>query len=139
MKFLIVNGPNLNLLGTREPNVYGNQSFEEYFQEIETNFSAHDFTYAQSNVEGELIDILQQAVAQYDAVVFNPGGYSHTSVAISDCIAAIDIPVAEVHISNIYAREEYRHHSITGKNAVGVISGFGLAGYQLAVHYFLQS
>ncbi len=138
MKILIVNGPNLNLLGKREPTIYGSESFEDYFKKLQTSYPHCALDYFQSNVEGELINALQQADDHYDGIVMNPGGYSHTSVALSDCIAGIATPVVEVHISNIYARESYRHQSLTGKNSAGIITGFGLPGYNLAIDYFTQ-
>ena len=139
MNILIINGPNLNLLGQREPEIYGSTSFEEYLEELSGKFEQVDFGYFQSNVEGELINMLQDAQGEYDGVIFNGAGYTHTSVAIADAIAGIDVPVVEVHISNIYSREEYRHHSLTGKNCLGVITGFGLAGYQMALEYLLRN
>ena len=131
MEIAIINGPNLNLLGTREPGVYGSRSFEEYLEELRTSFQDISFSYFQSNIEGELIDRLQATKA--DGIVLNAGGYTHTSVAIADAVAAIDIPVVEVHISNVYAREDYRHESKMAKNCKGVIAGFGLNSYKLAV------
>ena len=133
MKILIVNGPNLNLLGTREPQIYGNQSFEDYFNalKIESNV---DLTYFQSNVEGELINCLQEA--DHDGIILNAGGYTHTSVALRDCVASINVPVVEVHISNITKREEFRHTSLISPVAVGCIFGFGLKSYELALHFF---
>jgi 3-dehydroquinate dehydratase II len=131
MEIAIINGPNLNLLGTREPGVYGSRSFEEYLEELRTSFQDITFSYFQSNIEGELIDRLQATKA--DGIVLNAGGYTHTSVAIADAVAAIDIPVVEVHISNVYAREDYRHESKMAKNCKGVIAGFGLNSYKLAV------
>jgi len=138
MRILILNGPNLNLLGKREPEIYGSQSFDQYFLQLDDKYFEHDVEYKQSNVEGELINILQDSDKNYDGIIFNPGGYSHTSIAISDAIAAIDTPVVEVHISNIYAREEYRHTSITAKNCAGIISGFGLSGYDMAIDFLLN-
>jgi len=133
MKILIVNGPNLNLLGTREPQIYGNQSFEDYFNalKIESNV---DLTYFQSNVEGELIDCLQES--DHDGIILNAGGYTHTSVALRDCVASINVPVVEVHISNITKREEFRHTSLISPVAVGCVFGFGLKSYELALHFF---
>ena len=133
MKLLIVNGPNLNLIGQREEEIYGNQSFESYFDALKTEKSA-DLEYFQSNVEGELINALQNS--RHDGVVFNAGGYTHTSVALRDCIAAIKVPVVEVHISNIAAREEFRHTSLISPVAVGCIFGFGLKSYDLAIDFF---
>ncbi len=137
MKIAIINGPNLNLLGTREPAIYGNQSFEQYFEELKTKYPAIEFLYYQSNVEGELINELQRVGFSYDGIIINPGGYTHTSVALGDAIAAINTPVVEVHISNVFGREEFRKLShVSGKSA-GVISGLGLKGYELAVVYFM--
>lgn len=136
MKIAILNGANLNLLGKREPEVYGHQSFESFLDEQSAQYSEVELIYKQSNVEGELINFLHQLDEEVDGFIVNFGGYTHTSVALSDAIAAIETPVVEVHISNIYAREEYRHTSITGKNCVGVITGFGLTSYLLALNYF---
>ena len=133
MKILIVNGPNLNLLGTRDPQIYGNQSFEDYLGQLKAESHA-DISYVQSNVEGELINILQGS--NHDGIVLNAGGYTHTSVALRDCIDAIKIPVVEVHISNISAREPFRHESLLSPVCVGCIFGFGLEGYALALDYF---
>lgn len=134
MNILILNGPNLNLLGEREPEIYGNQSFEDYLGELKNNFPDVEIEYFQSNVEGELINHLHETRNRVDGVVFNAGGYTHTSVAIADAVAAIKTPVVEVHISNVYARsEEIRHQSLMAKNCLGVISGFGLFGYEMAV------
>jgi len=138
MKIIIINGPNLNLLGRREPDIYGDQSFEDFFERIKTNFPNVQLDYFQSNVEGELVNKLQQVGFSYDGIILNAAGYTHTSVAISDAIAAIESPVLEVHISNIYSREEYRHKSLISGNCVGMISGLGLEGYLLALTYFLN-
>ena len=138
MKIIIINGPNLNLLGTRETDIYGDQDFESFFSELKSNFPDCDLEYFQSNIEGELIDKLHLVGFSYDGIIMNGAGYTHTSIAIADAIAAIQTPVVEVHISNIYAREEIRHTSLTGKNAVGVITGLGLSGYILALNYFLS-
>jgi 3-dehydroquinate dehydratase-2 len=138
MKIAIINGPNLNLLGTREVNVYGNQPFETYFEELKKQFPQVEFEYYQSNVEGELINKIQQVGFSYDGIVFNPGGYTHTSVAIGDAIAAIKTPVIEVHISNIFGREDFRKVSHVSAKSVGVISGLGLKGYALAVSYLIS-
>lgn len=139
MKILLLNGPNLNLLGQRQVEIYGNQSFENYFEKLKSLFSEHHLVYSQSNHEGVLIDQLHQARHDFDAVVFNPGGYAHTSVALADAIRSIPIPVIEVHISNIYAREAYRNHSFTAASCKGIISGFGLEGYRLAVLSLIQN
>ncbi len=138
MKLLILNGPNLNLLGLREPSVYGNRSFESYLEEITQVFPVVEFVYAQSNVEGELINLLHEANSNVDGIILNAAGYTHTSVAIADAIAAIKTPVIEVHLSNIYAREEFRHTTLTAKHCIGLISGFGLLSYQLAVEAFIE-
>jgi 3-dehydroquinate dehydratase-2 len=134
MKVLIVNGPNLNLLGKRDPQIYGNVSFENYFVDLKSRFDC-ELEYFQSNVEGEIIDKLQQSDS--DGIVLNAGGYTHTSVAIRDCINAIKAPVVEVHISNIAGRESFRHESLLSQVCVGCIFGFGLKGYDLAVGYFV--
>ena len=139
MKIQIINGPNLNLLGLREPGIYGNEGFEDYLTKLRDIYSIVEIDYFQSNVEGELINKLHEVGFSYDGVVINAGGYTHTSVAIADAIAAIKAPVVEVHISNIYAREEYRHVSLTGKNCKGVLTGFGMDGYRLAIESLLQS
>lgn len=137
MKIAIINGPNLNLLGKREPDVYGDQSFDDFLAQLKNNFPAIQLHYFQSNVEGELINELQKVGFDYDGIVLNPGGYTHTSVAIGDAIASIKTPVVEVHISNIAAREEFRKLSHVSGKARGVISGLGLQGYKLAIEYFL--
>ncbi|MBK6989844.1 MAG: type II 3-dehydroquinate dehydratase [Bacteroidia bacterium] len=138
MTIHIINGPNLNLLGKREPDVYGNQTFEDYFEELKKEFNEVNLTYYQSNVEGELINNLQQHGFSADGIILNAGGYTHTSVAIADAIAAIKSPVVEVHISNVFAREEYRHHSMIAGKCVGSISGFGLYSYSLALNAILE-
>jgi|ERR1017187_1995506 3-dehydroquinate dehydratase-2 len=138
MKLIIINGPNLNLLGVREPSVYGNQSFDEYLKELRKQFSSFQLDYFQSNVEGELINKLQEVGFSYDGIILNAGGYTHTSVAITDAISAIKTPVIEVHISNIYAREEFRHHSLIAGKCKGSICGFGLNSYRLAVESFVK-
>lgn len=136
MKLAIINGPNLNLLGTREKDIYGNMGFNEYLEQLKQKFSNIEFTYFQSNIEGELIDQLHKVGFTYDGIILNAGGYTHTSVALADAVAAIKTPVVEVHISNIFAREDYRHVSYIGKNCIGSISGFGLKSYELAVKSF---
>ena len=138
MKIAIINGPNLNLLGKREPEVYGNQTFEQYFQSLQQQFPDVQFSYFQSNVEGELISELQRVGFEYDGIILNPGGYTHTSVAIGDAIAAIKAPVIEVHISNIHAREDFRKISHVSAKSKGTISGLGLKGYALAVLFFIN-
>jgi 3-dehydroquinate dehydratase-2 len=137
-KILVLNGPNLNLLGKREPDIYGNHSFDEFFQELVIQNTNMILSYYQSNVEGELINKLHEVGFEYDGIIFNAGGYTHTSVAIADAVAAIKTPVIEVHISNVHAREEYRHQSLMAKNCVGVITGLGMQGYELALEYFLK-
>ncbi|HVF96671.1 MAG TPA: type II 3-dehydroquinate dehydratase [Flavisolibacter sp.] len=138
MQIAIINGPNLNLLGKRETDIYGNKSFEEYFQDLQSMFPSVRFTYYQSNVEGELINELQRIGFEYDGIVINPGGYTHTSVALGDAIAAIKSPVIEVHISNVHAREDFRKLSHVSGKAVGSIFGLGLKGYELAVQWILS-
>ena len=138
MKIAIINGPNLNLLGTREVDVYGKESFDSYLEGLKKKFPAINLTYFQSNVEGELIDEIQKVGFSFDGIIFNPGGYTHTSVAIGDAIAAITTPVIEVHISNIFGREEFRKLSHVSAKAKGVISGLGLKGYELAVDFFIS-
>ncbi len=137
MKIAIINGPNLNLLGKREVDIYGNESFETYFTSLKVKFPGIEFSYFQSNVEGELIDEIQRVGFSFDGIILNPAGYTHTSVAIGDAVAAIKTPLVEVHISNIFSREEFRKLSHVSGKAVGVISGFGLKGYELAVSYFI--
>lgn len=133
MKVIIINGPNLNLLGKRDVAIYGNISFEEYFSSLKEIYSDIKLSYFQSNIEGELIDKLQEVGFSYDYILLNAGGYSHTSVSISDAISSIETPVIEVHISNIYSREEFRTKSLLSKNCKGVICGFGLDSYKLAL------
>ena len=136
MKIIIINGPNLNLLGKREPEIYGANSFDDYFKELQIKFSDVDLSYFQSNIEGEIIDKLHEVGFNYDGVVLNAAAYTHTSVGIGDAVKAIDTPVIEVHISNIQAREEFRHQSYIAANAKGIIVGFGLKSYDLAVKRF---
>lgn len=137
MKLLIINGPNLNLLGSREPDTYGNQDFQGFLSNLREKFNTHEIGFFQSNIEGELIDALQQADKEYDGIILNAAAYTHTSVGIGDAVKAIGTPVVEVHISNTYAREEFRHHSFIAPNAKGVILGFGLKSYELAILSFL--
>ncbi|MDB9990170.1 type II 3-dehydroquinate dehydratase [Flavobacteriales bacterium] len=137
-KIIIINGPNLNLLGKREPETYGDKSFDSYLEELLAEFIDVELTSFQSNVEGEIIDKIQETGFSLDGIVLNAGGYTHTSVAIADAIAAIKTPVIEVHISNVYAREEYRHQSLMAKNCKGVIAGFGLYSYKMAIRSFLK-
>ena len=138
MKIAIINGPNLNLLGKRETDIYGNESFDAYLQQLKADYPSIEFSYFQSNTEGELIDEIQRVGFSYDGIVFNPGGYTHTSVAIGDAIAAITTPLVEVHISNIFGREDFRKLSHVSAKAVGVIGGLGLRGYELGVKYFVK-
>lgn len=138
MKLLIVNGPNLNLLGKREPGIYGSSSFESYLGKLKTRFPKVEIDYYQSNIEGELIDRIQQADGLYDGVVLNAGGYTHTSVALADAIGAVKVPVVEVHISCILAREEFRHVSLISPKCKGSIMGFGLDSYRLGILSFLD-
>lgn len=133
LKIAIINGPNLNLLGVREKEIYGSQSFEDYFKILQQKFPEVDFIYFQSNIEGELINKLHEIGFTYDAIILNAGAYTHTSIAIADAIAGIKTPVIEVHISNIFTREDYRHVSYLGKHCKGSISGFGLKGYEIAI------
>ena len=133
MKVIIINGPNLNLLGVREKSIYGNISFKEYFEKLKIEFPLLNLEYFQSNIEGELIDKLQEVGFTYNAILLNAGGYTHTSVAISDCIKAIQTPVYEIHISNIYSREEFRRKSLLSINCKAVICGMGLDSYKLAL------
>lgn len=138
MKILIINGPNLNLIGERETGIYGDLSFNDYMEEIEKNYPEHKISSFQSNIEGEIINRLQEANLEVNAVILNAGGYTHTSVAIADAIRAIEIPVVEVHISNLLTREAYRHVSIIGPACIGTIMGFGLESYRLAIESFTK-
>ena len=139
MKLLIINGANLNLLGKREPALYGSTDFDTFFTALLDEYPAVDLNYYQSNIEGELVEMLQEAdEADYDGIILNAGGYTHTSVAIADAVAAINTPVIEVHISNLFARETFRQHSLSAPYCKGVITGFGLDGYRLAVEAFLK-
>jgi 3-dehydroquinate dehydratase-2 len=138
MKIAIINGPNLNLLGKRETDIYGSESFDTYLQKLKNKFREIEIDYFQSNVEGELINYIQQKGFSDNGIIFNPGGYTHTSIAIGDAIAAITTPVVEVHISNIFGREEFRKISHVSGKSVGVISGLGLLGYDLALQYFVS-
>ncbi len=138
MKIAIINGPNLNLLGVREVDIYGEESFASFFDKLQEKFTSVEFLYYQSNVEGELINKIQEVGFSFNGIIFNPGGYTHTSVAIGDAIAAITSPVIEVHISNIFGREEVRKLSHVSAKAKGVISGLGLKGYELAIDYFTK-
>jgi len=137
MKIAIINGPNLNLLGKREVDIYGETSFDVFLKQLQDKYANQEISYFQSNVEGELINEIQRVGFSYDGIIINPGGYTHTSVAIGDAIAAITTPVIEVHISNIFSREDFRKLSHISAKAKGVISGLGLKGYELALEYFL--
>ena len=138
MKVIIINGPNLNLLGKRNPDIYGRVSFEDYFQILQKNFSSIELSMYQSNIEGELINKLQEVGFSYDYVILNGGGYTHSSVAIADCIDAIRTPVIEVHISNIYSREDFRKVSLFSPFCLGSIVGLGLDGYKLAINHIIN-
>ncbi|MBL7751040.1 MAG: type II 3-dehydroquinate dehydratase [Chitinophagaceae bacterium] len=137
MRISIINGPNLNLLGKREPEIYGDQSFEQYLETLSGKYPSVSFTYFQSNVEGELIDQIQRTGFDHHGIILNPGGYTHTSVSIGDAIAAVKAPVIEVHISNVHAREDFRKFSHVSGQARGSIFGLGLHGYELALQWFL--
>jgi 3-dehydroquinate dehydratase II len=139
MNIAIINGPNLNLLGKREPHIYGSHTFEDYFKTLQAAFSQQvTLTYFQSNHEGALIDAIHELGFSFDGIVLNAGAFTHTSIAIADAIGAVPAPVVEVHISNVHAREAYRHHSYLSAKCAGVIVGFGLMGYQLAVQYLTE-
>ena len=137
MKVIIINGPNLNLLGKREPEVYGNQSFDDYFKTLQNQFPSITLDYFQSNIEGELIDKIQQVGFSYDGIILNAAAYTHTSIGIGDAVKAIPTPVIEVHISNTFSRESFRHQSFISPNAKGIIIGFGLKSYELALQSLL--
>jgi 3-dehydroquinate dehydratase-2 len=137
MKIIIINGPNLNLLGKREPEIYGSETFEDIFKSLQAKFSTVDLEYYQSNIEGEIIDKLHEVGFNYDGIILNAAAYTHTSVGIGDAVKGIETPVVEVHISNVHAREEFRHTSFIAPNAKGVIFGFGIKGYELAIQSFL--
>lgn len=137
MRIAIINGPNLNLLGKREPEIYGSNNFESYLEKLKENFSDIQFEYFQSNVEGEIINKLQEFGFEFDGIVLNAGAYTHTSIGIGDCIKAITTPVIEVHISNTFSRETFRHQSYISPNAKGIVIGFGLQSYDLAIQSFL--
>ena len=139
MKIVIINGPNLNLLGAREPNIYGNQTFDEYFESLKSDFPQLEFDYFQSNVEGELINIIQREGFSCDGILLNAAAYTHTSVGICDAIKAVNSPVIEIHISNTFSRENFRHKSYISPVAKGIIVGFGLDSYRLGVESFLKS
>lgn len=135
MKIIIINGPNLNLLGKREPEIYGTESFESYFEKLKAEFPGISLEYYQSNIEGEIVNKIQEKGFTHDGIILNAASYSHTSVAIADAIAAVKTPVIEVHISNVFAREQFRHNLVTATSVKGVISGFGLESYRLAISY----
>ena len=137
MKIIIINGPNLNLLGKREPEIYGSQTFEDFFKTLEEKFPKLSLSYFQSNIEGELIDKIQKVGFNYDGIILNAAAYTHTSIGIGDAVKAISTPVIEVHISNTFARESFRHQSFISPNAKGIIIGFGMKSYELAVQSFL--
>ncbi len=139
MKLFIINGPNLNLLGKREPTIYGNTTFVEYFSHLQLTYKNVELSYFQSNIEGEIIDKIQEVGFSYDGIILNAGAYTHTSIGIGDAIKAIETSVVEVHISNTFSREEFRHQSYISPNAKGVILGFGLQSYDLAIQSFLAS
>ena len=139
MQLIIINGPNLNLLGKREPEIYGKQSFEDYFEVLKKDFESVDLHYFQSNHEGEIVDKIQEVGFSFDGIILNGASYSHTSVAMSDALAAVNAPTIEIHISNVYKREEFRHHSHLTRNCVGIISGLGLEGYRYGIEYFLKN
>ena len=138
MKILIINGANLNLLGRRQPEIYGSESFEDRLEALRSRYSEHTIDYYQSNIEGELVGAIQRSEGIYDGVVLNAGGYTHTSVVLRDAIAAVTTPVVEVHISSILAREEFRHQSMIAPVARGTIMGFGMESYRLAIEYFVK-
>jgi 3-dehydroquinate dehydratase-2 len=138
MKLLIINGPNLNLLGSREPETYGNQNFEDYFSKLQFQFRDVELSYFQSNIEGELIGKLQEADKLFDGIILNAAAYTHTSLGMGDALKAINTPVVEVHISNTFSREKFRHKSYISPNAKGIIIGFGLQSYDLAINSFLK-
>ena len=139
MKIIIINGPNLNLLGKREPEIYGSQSFEDYFEKLKAEFPEVELEYFQSNHEGALIDKIHEVGFSYDGIILNAGGLTHTSVALADALGGVKTPTVEVHISNIHAREEFRKHSYISPKALGAIFGLGLSGYKLAISYFLEN
>ena len=138
MHIAIINGPNLNLLGKREPEIYGTQTFEDYIQSLESKYSDVNISYYQSNIEGELIGKIQEMGKESDGIILNAAAYTHTSVGIGDAVSAVNKPIVEVHISNIYAREEYRHHSFLTGKCKGVISGLGLFSYDLAIEFLIN-
>ncbi|WP_435262515.1 type II 3-dehydroquinate dehydratase [Tenacibaculum sp. nBUS_03] len=136
-KIVIINGPNLNLLGKREPTIYGSNSFEEFYESLQKKYTSLNLSYYQSNIEGELINKLHEIGFSYDGIILNAAAYTHTSIAIADAIKAINTPVIEVHISNVYSRDKFRHKSYLAPNVKGIITGFGLQSYELAIQSFL--
>ena len=138
MKIIIVNGPNLNLLGKREPSIYGSQTFEDYFKTLKSQFSGIELSYFQSNIEGELIDKIHETGFSYDGIILNAAAYTHTSIGIGDAVKGVETPVIEVHISNVYERESFRHTSYIAPNVKGIIAGFGLQSYELAIRSFIE-
>ena len=136
MKIIIINGPNLNLLGKREPSIYGSSSFEDYFKQLKSKFEQIELTYFQSNIEGKLIDKIHETGFSHDGIILNAAAYTHTSVGIGDAVKGVETPVIEVHISNVYERESFRHTSYIAPNAKGIIAGFGLQSYELAIRSF---
>lgn len=138
MNLIIINGPSLNLIGSREPKIYGSKSFDLFIPELRNAFKMHTIEYFQSNGEGQIIDEIQKAANHYDGIIINAGAYSHTSIAIADSIASINVPVVEVHISNVFSREQFRRHSYLSEKCIGIISGFGLNGYKLAIEALLS-
>ena len=138
MKILVLNGPNLNLLGKREPEIYGNQSFQDYFNELKLNFKDIELEYYQSNIEGELLNKIHEVGFSYNAIIFNAGAYTHTSIALGDAIKGVETPVIEVHISNVHSREDFRHTSYIAPYCKGTIAGFGLKSYDLAIQSLIM-
>jgi 3-dehydroquinate dehydratase-2 len=137
MKIIIINGPNLNLLGKREPSVYGSETFEDYFSGLQAKYPKVELSYFQSNIEGELIDKIHECGFSFDGIILNAAAYTHTSVGLGDAVKGVETPVVEVHISNVYQRESFRHDSYIAPNAKGIIAGFGLQSYELALHSFM--
>ena len=137
MKIIIINGPNLNLLGKREPEIYGSNTFEDYFRELQSQFKDIELTYFQSNIEGELIDKIHETGFSYDGIILNAAAYTHTSVGIGDAVKGVETPVVEVHISNVYERESFRHTSYIAPNVKGIIAGFGMQSYELAIRSYI--
>ncbi|MGI9531044.1 type II 3-dehydroquinate dehydratase [Lutimonas sp.] len=138
MKIIIINGPNLNLLGKREPTIYGSETFEDYLMELKARFPEIELTYFQSNIEGELIDKIHETGFEYDGIILNAAAYTHTSVGIGDAVKGVSTPVVEVHISNVYERESFRHTSYIAPNVKGIVAGFGMQSYALAIRSFLD-